>query len=89
MKSSEMVGVYVGDLMQNVSPRIGEIDVVWLGFKSKPQLCPGTRVVGWGFKLTSALGLLTCSSLQHTCNIWDAQLKIYIEHSPGGKISIC
>ena len=35
MKSSEMVGVYVGDLIQNVSPRIGEIDVVWLGFKIK------------------------------------------------------
>ena len=32
MKSSEMVGVYVGDLTQNVPPRIGEIDVVRLGF---------------------------------------------------------
>ena len=48
MKSFEMVGVYVGDLTQNVPPRIGEIDVVRLGFKSKPLLCPGTGAGGGG-----------------------------------------
>ena len=41
-----MVGVYVGDLMQNVSPRIGEIDVVWWGSNQSPNYVPGPG--GWG-----------------------------------------